>query len=602
MFDDLVRQGEVELVGAPSVDWLGVPLKVDDRIIGVMAVQSHTERVRYGPREVSILEFVSNQVALSIERRRTVEATRQRLEEIAVLHAIASACITATTQDALIARVTEVIDRNLRADNCGVMVVEETTGALRFHPSYSGLDEEHKTQVIPKGKGVVGRVARTAASVRLHDVTLDADYLSIDPRIRSKVVVPLKAGERVIGLINAESRQPSRFTEPDERLLETVAGQLAVAIEKVRLFEETRTHLQRLNALHEIDKAISSSMDLRITLDVLLEQAASQLKADAADILLLDLNTQALEFVSGRGFRSAPLPGDTMWLSDNYAGRVILENRAVHIPDLQASRDEFGISSMEEEFVSYYGMPIVTKGQVKGVLEIFQRSPLKPKPDWISFLGTFAAQAAIAIDNISMFDALQRTNQELTVAYDATLEGWARALELRDQETEGHARRVTDLTVRLAKAMGVTGPKLVHMRRGALLHDIGKMGIPDSILQKPAPLTREEWDIMHRHPIYAFELLHPIPYLRPALDIPYRHHEKWDGTGYPYGRKGEQIPLAARIFAVVDVWDALLYDRPYRKAYDEGKAMDYIQSQAGMHFDPEVVRAFEKLINGRHDR
>jgi HAMP domain-containing protein len=195
-----------------------------------------------------------------------------------------------------------------------------------------------------------------------------------------------------------------------------------------------------------------------------------------------------------------------------------------------------------------------------------------------------------------MAEVLQERDAELTLAYDTTLEGWARALELRDLETEGHTQRVTELAIRLARAMGVPEAELVHVRRGALLHDIGKMGIPDSILLKPGKLTDEEWQVMRRHPAYVFEMLLPIRYLRPALDIPYCHHEKWDGSGYPRGLKGEEIPLAARIFAVVDVWDALRSDRPYREAWSDEKALKYIREQAGKHFDPRVVEAFLQML------
>lgn len=189
-----------------------------------------------------------------------------------------------------------------------------------------------------------------------------------------------------------------------------------------------------------------------------------------------------------------------------------------------------------------------------------------------------------------------RFNLELARAYDSTLEGWARALDLRDNETEGHTHRVAQLTVRLAHAMGLRDADLVHIRRGALLHDMGKLAVPDSIMLKPSALTDEQAEIMHRHPDYAHELLSPIAYLRPALDIPYCHHEKWDGTGYPRGLRGEEIPLAARIFAVVDVWDALRSDRPYRVAWTEERAKAYIQEQASIHFDPKVVAAFLKML------
>lgn len=201
-----------------------------------------------------------------------------------------------------------------------------------------------------------------------------------------------------------------------------------------------------------------------------------------------------------------------------------------------------------------------------------------------------------AQDNIKgLLEEVQRYNEELALAYDSTLEGWTAALDLRDKETEGHSRRVTDLSVRLARQMGISEDELENVRRGALLHDIGKMGIPDAILLKPGPLTDEEWQIMRMHPQYANELLSPIPFLRSTLDIPYYHHEKWDGSGYPMGLKGTEIPLTARIFAVIDVWDALRSDRPYRAAWSEAKVYDYLQAESGKHFDPDVVKAFMEM-------
>ena len=190
---------------------------------------------------------------------------------------------------------------------------------------------------------------------------------------------------------------------------------------------------------------------------------------------------------------------------------------------------------------------------------------------------------------------LETANRNLTEAYDATLEGWVRALELRDKETEGHSQRVTELTLRLARVIGFGDTELVHIRRGALLHDIGKLGVPDRILLKPGALTRSERAVMETHPGLAYDMLRPIQYLREALDIPYCHHEKWDGSGYPRGLRQEQIPLTARAFAVVDVWDALTSDRPYRAAWPQPKAHSYIHEQAGTHFDPGVAELFLRI-------
>lgn len=193
-------------------------------------------------------------------------------------------------------------------------------------------------------------------------------------------------------------------------------------------------------------------------------------------------------------------------------------------------------------------------------------------------------------------ERLEAAQQALTQAYDATLEGWVRALDLRDRETEGHSQRVTEMTVRLARHMGLSGEALAHVRRGALLHDIGKMAIPDRILHKPGALDAGEWEVMRRHPVYGYEFLHAVPYLQPALDIPYAHHERWDGTGYPRGLRGEQIPLPARIFSIVDIYDALRSDRPYRPAWPEEQVHLHLKELAGSHLDPAVVHGFMELV------
>jgi len=243
----------------------------------------------------------------------------------------------------------------------------------------------------------------------------------------------------------------------------------------------------------------------------------------------------------------------------------------------------------------------LAKDQLKGYLHLYSRQPIYFDTDWQNFLTALAMQTAIAIDNTEMFYKMEMTNLELSAAYDATITGWSQALELRDKETKGHSERVTDLTLQIAATMGIPSDQLIHIKRGVLLHDIGKMGIPDSILFKPGPLAENEWAVMRQHPIYAFQLLSPISYLREAMDIPFCHHEKWDGSGYPRGLKGMEIPLAARIFAVVDVWDALCSSRPYRPAWSKKNALEYIQKESGKHFDPTVVEAFFKVIqNGSH--
>jgi HD-GYP domain-containing protein (c-di-GMP phosphodiesterase class II) len=359
--------------------------------------------------------------------------------------------------------------------------------------------------------------------------------------------------------------------------------------------EQAACRLDRLGALHAIDLMITSAQDLRVLLSQFLDLVKAQFRVDAADVLLVNRHMPVLEYAAETGFRSSGIRRSVLRIGEGLAGIAALERKIISVPDLRDPSTGFKRTSLleGEDIVAYYAVPLSAKGTVTGVLELMHRSPLTLDREQQDFLVALASQAAIAIDNAVLFADLQRANMDLMLAYDATLEGWARALDLRDRVTERHNERVTELTVSLARAMHVREEDIVHMRRGALLHDIGKIGIPDAILRKEGPLTEEERAVMRQHPVYAFEMLRPIAYLRPALDIPYCHHERWDGAGYPRGLKGEQIPLAARIFALADIWDAIFSaDRPYRRPLSRSEACAHIRSLAGNHLDPKVVDAF----------
>jgi putative nucleotidyltransferase with HDIG domain len=358
--------------------------------------------------------------------------------------------------------------------------------------------------------------------------------------------------------------------------------------------QNAQKRLDHLAILHTIDLMITSNQDLKMTMRIFLEQIVPQLMVDAAAVLLLNPHTQTLTYGSGIGFTSKRIRESKIRPGEGPAGVAAQERRMIHISDVKKPEIDFVRKALmaEERIRSYCVLPLIAKGQVKGVLEIYNRDRFMPDQEMVEFFQALAAQAAIAIDNATMFSELQTSNTELVIAYDSTIEGWGKALSLRDRETEGHTQRVTELTLRIAQAYGMNEKELVHVRRGALLHDIGKMGVPDTILMNEGPLTEEEQKIMNKHSQYAFDILMPIAYLRPALDIPYCHHEKWDGTGYPRGLKGEQIPIAARIFALADIWDALISRRRYHEAWPREKVETYIRELAGTHFDPDLVDMF----------
>jgi len=542
---------------------MAIRLEHGEKIYGLLAVSIPGDLVLY-EGEHGLLREVAGDVAFALY---SMELEQQRVQ--------------AEEQNRKFNKIIETTSQS-------VIITNIKGTVLYVNPSYYAFSGFVEDEVIGKSmfrfthkKGAI-KLAKEVVPALLEKRQWQGEMTVVK---KDKQIVPV---DLICSLLSDEKNKPEFFV-----------AIFSDITERKRAQEQIQRQLAFLEALHAIDRTISASVDINLTIGVFLEQALTHLEVDAADVLLFDSFLQTLECVGRKGFRTSALKHTHLRLGQGLAGQVALQREIKHIPDLQEEEEVFLASPdlSGEAFVAYYGIPLIAKGVLKGVLEIFHRAPLSADDEWLMFLNALAGQAAIAIDNASMFTDLQRSSLELALAYDSTLEGWAKALELKDMETEGHSRRVVDLTMQMASQMGVSGKKLVHIRRGALLHDIGKMGIPDNILQNPRALTDEEWQIMRRHPVYAFEWLSSIDYLRPALDIPYSHHEKWDGSGYPRGLKGEQIPLPARIFAIIDVWDALRSDRPYRDAWSEEKVLAYIQEQSRVHFDPRVVEAFLAMIS-----
>lgn len=365
-----------------------------------------------------------------------------------------------------------------------------------------------------------------------------------------------------------------------------------------RVSEYLHTSQRQLRALVGVGHVINSSRGLEAVLDEVMDTVIALMRAERGLIMLCDADGE-LPVKAARGMDQINLDGNDFFVSKTIVRRVSETGNPVLTTNAQED-PRFGEqkSVVEHNLRSILCVPLKLKDEIIGVIFVDSRvySGLFEEND-LEILSAFADQAAVAIDNARMFDKLQKANLELTEAYDATLKGWALTLELRDKETEGHTQRVTALTEVLARKLGINGKELEHIRRGSLLHDIGKMAIPDYILLKPGELTLAERKFMELHPDFARDMLVNIEFLRPAIDIPYCHHEKWDGSGYPQNLRGEEIPFAARIFAVVDVWDALTSDRPYRDPLEPEEVRIYIQGESGKHFDPRVVRAFLEIEN-----
>ncbi|MEE9599298.1 MAG: HD domain-containing phosphohydrolase, partial [Anaerolineales bacterium] len=554
--------------------------------------------------ERDLIKAITEYLGKTSERKRSEEEVQEYSHRIEALLEIEKAITSTLDLDVVLKTIITELETIIPFDSLSLQILKDNSLELI---ACSGFDKPDDIVglVFPLDPKFPNQGVITANNVlAVEDLTREYPQFAVESarygsgNIRSWLGLPMTSKGKVIGMIALDRYQVIPFTEIEIQMAAAIASQAAMAIENAHLYGEATARLDHLSSMREIDQAISGSLDLGLTLNILIGHVIKQLGIDAAAILLINPELLTLEFIAGQGFRTEVLQHTNLRMGEGFAGEAALGRKIIKVSDLNNLNTGFLRSPKFrlEEFVAYIGIPLIAKGNITGVLEIYQRKPLDHDPEWMAFLETLSGQAAIAIENINLINDLQISNQNLVQAYDATIEGWAQALELRDMETVGHSRRVVDMTMKLARALDINPKDLQHIRRGALLHDIGKMGIPDNILQKPDKLTDEEWVIMQEHPVYAHKWLSQIPFLERALDIPYFHHEKWDGSGYPQGLKGEQIPLAARIFSIADVWDALNSDRPYRKAWPLKKILAHFQEQTGKHFDPYVVEAFIKLI------
>jgi PAS domain S-box-containing protein len=451
------------------------------------------------------------------------------------------------------------------------------------------------------GEGVAGRVAQSREPMIVGDYYLwegrSSSYEGIP--VRAVLEVPMIFSGELIGVlvVHEVGESTRKFTEEESRLLWMFATQAASAVHETRQLEKIRRYLEELEMVNRLSTALRAARSIEEMLPILIDETLSILHTEAGCIWLYSPESEALNEIISRGWFTG-ISEEPMILGEGIAGSVYISGESYQSPEF--AKDPLSRASTRSQIPAGWGgvcLPIKNTDEVIGVFFVATRLPRQMSDQEVRLFSTLAEIGGITINRMRLYEGTVQQAAELEAAYEATLQGWAKALEFRDQETEGHSRRIMEMTISLARAMGLGQEELTHIRRGVLLHDIGKMTVPDSILQKPGPLDENEWEIMRQHPVHAFELLRPITYLRPTLVIPFCHHEKWDGSGYPRGLKGEEIPLAARIFAVIDVWDALRSDRPYRRALPNEVALQYIKDQSGKHFDPQVVEAFLRVFH-----
>ena len=590
---------------------VGIPVLAREEVIAVIIFFMFDSREE-DEHFIKICSSLTSQLGDLFKRRQIEDAllqqeciVRSQRDELAVLYKFSASMRSAKSLNELLPITIQETCRLLEADDGLIALLSPDSRSFTINCGkgyFAGLIS--KSFSLEEGlSGEVLRIEKPVVSSAYHAEPYALKFDNMD-KIGPSVMVPLRSEESLIGVLGITRHLATNnrsFNDSEIKTLAAIGEMSGNAIRRQQLFENARRRLEQVKTLRRIDMAITGSLDLRVTLNTILVEVTKQLQTNAAAILLLETHTGHMLYNAWLGFNTEKHKQLIMRPGEGYAGCTAMQRNLLSIPDLKADTSDHQQKSLliEEGFTAYHAVPLMAKGHIQGVLEILHRDPLAVNQEWFDFLEVLAGQTAIAIDSAKLFDGLERSNVNLIQAYNATIEGWANALDLKDEETKDHSRRVTEMTVAIARQMNIKDEELAHVRRGALLHDIGKMGIPDSILLKPGPLTEDEWVIMRKHPVYAFEMLAPIDYLRPALDIPYCHHEKWDGSGYPRGLKGKTIPPAARIFAVIDVYDALTSDRPYRKAWSKEDALALIKKDSGSHFDPNVVKVFLEAIEDK---
>jgi PAS domain S-box-containing protein len=540
------------------------------------------------------------------ERKRAEEAIRQRFGELQALYEVSNAISAEHDLNALLRTIVESARKLLHSASSGIYLslpaseqLELTVDTEPYIPFGARLHF---------GEGVAGRVAQTQRPLRVDDYSTweGRSPLYEGAGLRAVLEVPMLYKGELIGVLTADEVGESgrKFTEADEHLLSLFASQAAGAIHSARLREQTVQRLSELEVLYQSGLALSQPVNPHAIAQKIIDLLDQKMDWHHTAIRLYRPEDGSLELLA---FSQPEVKDETerSALEKRFVRAVArsgqgLSGWAVQHGETVRSNDLRNDPRYVDTFPGLQSglyVPMKIGEQVIGVISIEseQIEAFSESDERLTI--TLATQAAVAIENAQLLNDLLLSNTSITSAYDATIEGWSRAMDLRDKETEGHTQRVTELTLSMARSMGLSEDELTHIRRGGLLHDMGKLGVPDNILLKNENLTAAEWEIMRKHPTYAFEMLSSIAYLQPALEIPYCHHEMWDGRGYPRGLRGEEIPLSARIFAVADVWDALTSDRPYRPAWSKKKAIEHIKGESGKHFDPQIVKAFLRLVD-----
>ena len=517
---------------------------------------------------------------------------RQRTVELTTLSSFATLFDSTLKEKSIYENLVEAVSRTIVSDAVAVFAFEPDQEHLYVASSYN-MSESEASIRIPVDYGLVGVVIKSGEPMLVEDTDQEPRYRQLleTKRLRSAIYAPMKWRDNIYGVITVGCVHRAAYNPYDLNLLNAMAIQAAVAIHNARLYTDLEDRIGELHAIFEIDKAITSAVDLDNVLQQIVQMSIGLFDACVSSLMLLDEDSQELVLAASHGLSAEYVSKGNIKVGESIAGRVVKEGRPIAVRDIANDpRHIYSERAQREGLVSLLCVPLSLKDKVIGVLNIYTDEVHNFTTHEINLFTSLASQAAIAIENARLFESLEEIYLDVITAL-------ASAIDARDSYTHGHSHRVTEYAVLIAEEMGLPPEEVDIIRNASILHDVGKIGIKEEILKKPGKLTEEETREMQYHPFIGARILQSVKLLEPVLPLVYHHQEKYDGTGYPEGLKGEEIPLGARIIAVCDAFEAMTSDRPYRKALPVERALQELRNEAGRQFDPQVVEVFFRLAD-----
>ncbi len=581
--------GGIHVPGTPaeSEALMLTPLRRGEKVIGVMTISRLGTERPFSEHDLKYLQAFAAQAAIAIANAQLYEKRQRFASQIQAVNRLGERLLNIQQDTAAYAAVCEIL-ADIHAPVCHIIISRQEAELRPVH-TWSNRERDF----VPPTQADVQSLAS------LQQQASASRHIQLSRERPVAMCAPLTHGEKTLGTISVIFPNEHTLCEEDSTLLNVVASLLANALENIRLFDELRHQLEHIRTLHLVDRAISASVDLDVTLKVILEQIRVHLRADMAAVFLLGAYMRHIPCRAIEGQHSG-----TVSRQINLNAHLPVVRQVLFSQQPATVTDQKVLSALftppqwpiQEGITSVELTPLLAKGQIRGILAIFSRSEAGISPQEQSLVQAIARQTALGIEHIQLFERLQHTSLQLAAAQDQVLEHVALLVEGHNQEPSGMTLEMANLASSIAQILGLADEDIHHLRRGILLHDIGMLLIPEVKVNQAGPLSEAEKLTLREHPYLGYEFLRPLDFLHPALDVVHYHHERWNGSGYPQGLSGTEIPLNARIAAVTDVWIAMTSRRPYRPAHPPAKALQTIQSQAGKAFDPQIVEALSTLV------